>query len=137
MSSDPQEQSEVVIACNPGAIDPASRHSHVAIAQSIFSRETILEIRELPDGYAFRLPLETPMLYKSVEWIANERLCCPFFTFTLVVADQLWLELTGTPEVKQIIQTDVLRIIKTGSFPALDELEANYAAVTRATEAQS
>jgi hypothetical protein len=129
MSNNPQEQPEVLIACNPGAIDPAHRDSHVAVAQSIFNREVILEIKELPNGYAFRLPLETPMLYKTVEWIANERLCCPFFTFTLVVGDQLWLELTGTPEVRQIIQADVLQIIETDSFPTLGELEASYAAV--------
>ena len=125
-----QTEKRPVIACNPGAMDPAHRDSHVSITRSIFNRETVLEIRELANGYAFRLPPDTPMLYKTVEWIANERLCCPFFTFTLVVGEQLWLELTGAPEVRQIIQADVLNIIETGSFPSLEELEANYAAVT-------
>lgn len=123
---------EPVIACNPGAIDAGERDGHVAVAKSIFSASTILEIKELANGYSFRLPAETPMLYKTVEWIANERLCCSFFTFTLVVGDEFWLELSGSPEVKQLIQSDILTIIQTGVFPTIAELEAVYEAATTA-----
>lgn len=127
MQNNQQENAQPLIICNPGAIAPGEREAHVAASKAIFSPATILEIRELANGYGFRLPLETPMLYKAAEWIANERLCCPFFTFTLVVGEQLWLELSGTPEVKDVIQSDILAMVDTGDFPTL---EAAYTAAT-------
>lgn len=132
MSTNPNAQLEPVIVCNPGAIASADRDAHVGVAKDIFSSATILEIKELASGYGFRLPLETPMLHKVTQFIANERLCCPFFTFTLVVGEQLWLQLSGTPEVKALIKTDILSIIETGDFPSLDELQTTYDAVTGA-----
>lgn len=119
-----------IIACNPKAIDAANRDAHVAVSKSIFSSDTILEIKELTNGYGFRLPMETPMLYKVVEFVANERLCCPFFTFTLVIGEQFWLELSGGEGVKDAIESDILKIIQTGDFPTMETLEATYAAAT-------
>lgn len=124
-------QNDLVIACNPSAIDAANREAHIAVSESIFSAAIIQEIKELPDGYAFRLPLETPMLYKVTEFIANERLCCPFFNFKVVVSDQLWLELSGEAEVKQVIKTDILKIVETGEFPTLESLQESYDALTK------
>ena len=104
------------IVCNLSAIDPAQRDKHTDTARSIFNRT--LEIRELAAGYGFRLPLETPLLYRISEWIANERLCCPFFTFKMVVAGELWLELSGTDEVKRYIQSIIVNpISETGQLP--------------------
>ncbi len=128
MSNKPLEPSEEVIACNLGAIDPTNLDAHVVVAQDIFSSSTVLEIKELPQGYAFRLPLETPMLHKVINFIANERLCCPFFTFTLVVGAELWLELTGTDEVSEYIKSNLVAAIKTGAFPTVEELDAAYTA---------
>lgn len=130
--SNPQE--ETVIACNPRAIDPAQREAHMTSAESIFSASTVQEIKELADGYAFRLPLETPMLYKAVEFVANERLCCPFFTFTLVIGEQFWLELSGTLEVKDYIKSNIVNAIQTGIFPTVEALEAAYTASTESHE---
>ena len=127
--SDHQSQ-EQIIACNPGAIDAADREAHGVTAQAIFSASTVQEIKELSNGYGFRLLLETPMLLKVAQFVANERLCCPFFTFTLVVGEQFWLELSGTPEVKDLIRAEILPIIQTGEFPTMDELQANYDAIT-------
>ena len=122
--------SEPIIACNPRAIDAANRDAHVDLSKEIFAKSTVLEVKELANGYGFRMPLETPMLYKVTQFIANERLCCSFFTFTVIVNDQLWLELTGSGDVKTLIKTDILKIIDTGVFPGLDELQTTYDAVT-------
>jgi hypothetical protein len=135
MSNNQTVPAEQIIACNPGAIASADRDAHGALSRSIFSAETILEVKELANGYGFRLPLDTAMLHKVVSFIANERLCCPFFTFTLVVGEQLWLQLTGTPEVKDLIQSDILGIVQTGVFPTMDELQANYDTVTGSQKA--
>src|SRR5262245_29249312 len=99
MNTKQEQNAETVIACNMGAIDPTERSGHADTAENIFT--ATLNIKELADGYGFRLPLENQTLYKISEWIANERLCCPFFTFSMVVGnEQLWLHLTGTDEVK-------------------------------------
>src|SRR4026208_1229590 len=115
-----------VIACNPGAIAAADREAHVTLSKEIFSRATVQDVKELPDGYGFRLPMQTPMILKAAQYITNERLCCSFFTFTLVVNDELWLHLTGTPEVKEVIKIDILKIIDTGDFPGLEKLQTTY-----------
>jgi hypothetical protein len=128
MSHNEQERAESVIACNLRAIDPADLDAHVALAQDVFSPSTVLEIREVAKGYAFRLPLETAMLQKTSDFIANERLCCPFFTFTLVVGDALWLELSGSDEVKEYIKANLVQAVETGTFPMAEELEAAYTA---------
>lgn len=117
---------EPIIACNPSAINANDRPAHVDLSKEIFASSNLLEVKELANGYAFRMPLETPMILKLAQFIANERLCCNFFTFTVVVRDQLWLELTGSEEVKQIIRTDILKIVDTGIFPTVEELQATY-----------
>ncbi|MFN8421091.1 MAG: hypothetical protein U0528_17880 [Anaerolineae bacterium] len=124
------KQNDLIIACNPSAIDAADWDEHVALAKYLFSSSTIQEIKELPDGYAFRLPLEASMLYKIADYIDKERLCCPFFTFRMVVSDQLWLELSGSPEVKEVIQNDILQIVETGVLPSQESLQETYDALT-------
>jgi hypothetical protein len=131
MSNTQSEPFEPVIACNPTAIAPADRPTHVATAEEIFSASTVLAIKELAQGYAFRLPLSTAMLDKTFAYIANERLCCPFFTFTLVVGSELWLELSGTGEVKEYIKSNIVPMVQEGRFPTLEQLEAAYPASAR------
>ena len=102
------------IACNMGALAPDERETHMTNVETVF--KAVIATRELEDGYAFRLPLDAPMLHKTTEWMANERLCCPFFTFTLIVNEEFWLELTGPAEIKDelIGMIDTLR--EMGSF---------------------
>ncbi len=125
---------EPVIACNPGAIPTSDRPAHVDLSKEIFDSANLLEIKELDNGYSFRLPLETPMILKIASFIANEHLCCGFFTFTLTVSDQLWLQLTGSADVKQLIRTDILKIVDTGIFPTLEDLQAHYDTLTKTLE---
>jgi len=119
MSTQPDKQDSPVIACNFGAIDPAQRSQHMASADHIFA--SVIEIKETAKGYAFQLPLSPPMLYKTAEFINNERLCCSFFTFTLKVDQELWLELSGTSEVKAYIHDNIVSSVReTGMLsPAL------------------
>ena len=118
MSGTQNTPSEPVIACNPSAIAPAEREAHAAVSQEIFSKSTILAIKELANGYGFQLPLESAMLLKVAQFVANERLCCPFFTFSMVVDAELWLHLTGTDEVKGYIKTIIVDpLAATGNLP--------------------
>jgi len=123
-----------VIACNPKAIDSENRDDHEALANDIFSSTSVLEVKELSNGYGFRLPLETPMLHKVATFVANERLCCPFFTFTLVVGEQFWLELSGTQAVKDYIKSVIVTALEANNFQSFERLEAAYTAVTGSTK---
>ena len=64
--------------------------------------------RELADGLSIRFPARE---YEAVaEFVARERLCCPFVTFTLdVTPDQgpLMLRITGADGVKEFIPGEV------------------------------
>jgi hypothetical protein len=108
------------IACNFMAIAPEVREPHSRNVEQIFA--SVLNIRELADGYAFRLPLENAMLYQTVDFITNERLCCPFFTFTLVVGEELQLQLTGSAEVKAFIKQELVDPLQNnGTLPDIAE----------------
>jgi hypothetical protein len=110
-----QADEPIGLACNLGAIPKDERDIHVNRAEQLFAR--VIESKELPTGYAFRLPLDTQTLFDAAQWIANERLCCSFFTFTVVVNDQLWLELTGAESAKEELIAMARSIGATGTVP--------------------
>lgn len=95
-------------ACVMEAIEPGERRRHLDTAASLFG--SVREVRELPDGYAFRLPDEPGVLTKAAEFISLERLCCPFFGFGLAAEPErgaIWLRLTGREGVKEFIRAEV------------------------------
>ncbi len=94
--------------CDMGAIEPTQRKQHIATTVAVF--RTVEEIHELPNGYAFRLPNEATMLPQTAEFIMREKLCCPFFGFSVKVEPEggpLWLCLTGAEEIKPFIQAEI------------------------------
>jgi hypothetical protein len=100
--------SESPFACDMSAFDPSERKRHLAALQEVFG--AVAEIRELADGYAFRLPSETAWVLKAADFIANERRCCPFFGFALQLEPErgaLWLSLTGREGVKPFILAEI------------------------------
>jgi hypothetical protein len=95
-------------ACVMDAIEPSHRRQHLATARFVFA--AVNEVREVPNGYAFRLPNASEMLRKVGDFIALEQLCCPFFGFTLEVEREggaVWLELTGREGVKPFIRAEI------------------------------
>jgi hypothetical protein len=103
-----QPLKESPIACDMSAIEPGLRAGHVATGDRVFRAAE--EIREFPDGYAFRLPGESDVLLKAAEFISLERLCCPFLGFAIEVEPEggpVWLRLTGREGVKAFIREEV------------------------------
>ena len=101
------QQPDPVLACNMHAIPEEMRSLHETNAKQIFA--AAWEMRELPTGYAWQLPNETNLLQTIVAFISYERLCCPFFRFTLEVTPAqgpLWLRLTGGDGVKEFIEAE-------------------------------
>jgi hypothetical protein len=93
------------MVCDLSAIPAEQRAEHETFAAQLLF-ESVLELRELADGYALRFSADA---YTALaKFIANERLCCPFFSFVLEVTPQhgpLWLRLTGGDGVKELLRT--------------------------------
>jgi hypothetical protein len=109
-------------ACDMSAIEPDRRGEHIATIDELF--RAVEDIRELPNGYAFKLPNESNVLIKAAEFITLERLCCPFFGFVIKAEPEggaLWLSLTGRAGVKPFIVAEIgdhlnKSAIRPGSF---------------------
>jgi len=125
------------IICDLTAIPADVREQHVLNSPRIF--QAALEVRELPNGYAFRLPNEPGMWLALANFVEHERRCCPFWRFELTVEPQhgpLWLELTGAEGAKELLTTtlneqqgeDIFkRSIHTGGDSHLDQTVAQSA----------
>jgi hypothetical protein len=121
---------ESVLVCNYTAIPADQRENHVANATQIF--RTVAEVKELPRGYAFRLPNQDNQFLELAEFINFERLCCPFYHFKLEVEPKngdLWLSLEGGEGVKDMLakvlgghaKPEVLEQMFVGNNPAMKQ----------------
>ncbi len=102
-----QSVKESPFVCNMLALDAEGRRRHSAVTKQM--KAAVKEIKELTDGYAFRLPSEHSTILLTSEFIARERLCCPFFTFELAAEQEggpLWLRLRGREGVKDFIKAE-------------------------------
>jgi hypothetical protein len=89
------------------ALNAEERKRHLEVTKLM--RAITKETRELPDGYGFRFTSEQSSILLISEFIARERLCCPFFTFEMVVepeAGPLWMRLRGDEGVKEFIKAE-------------------------------
>jgi hypothetical protein len=99
---------EIPIACVLS--DPELAQRMAALEADVFV--AVRETRELEDGYAFRFPSDTGWLVQLATFIAEERRCCPFFTFELVCEPgegPIWLHLRGREGVKAFIEAQFMR----------------------------
>jgi len=97
---------ESPIACNLAVMDADQRKRHRHIAGHL--RSALQEIRELPDGYAFRLPAKECLA--AAEFVALERLCCPFLHFVLELEPEegpIWLRISGRGGVKEFLRVEL------------------------------
>lgn len=91
------------LACDFTAMDDEQRERYRALRRRL--GEDFQEARELEDGYAFRHSSGAGVLIALAEYVSLERLCCPFFDFTIEVRrDEVWLRMTGPEGAKQILE---------------------------------
>lgn len=110
---------QMTLACNLKAINKDDLKKHRENGKAVF--EAISEIREVISGYEFRLPADTETIQRAGAFIAREKLCCPFFEFTLYVRAEhgpVWMRLSGGKEVKQYLEENLL--------PQLEINQSNY-----------
>jgi len=95
-------------ACDRAALTPQARKRHFdELSPALRARK--LNIRELHHGFEFEFPNDTATFQLVSEWVAGERMCCPFFDIDMHVEREhgnLWLRLTGREGVKQFIRAE-------------------------------
>lgn len=99
---------ESPLACNMLALDAEGRKRHKVVSERM--RAAVKEVEGLPDGYAFRFPADQATILLVSEFIARERLCCPFLRFELIAEQEdgpLWLRLRGREGVKEFIEAEI------------------------------
>ena len=103
-----QPKKESPFACVMEAIKVEQRDTHIANARSLFNQ--VIEISDLSNGYSFSFNSEESILPHLAEFIELEKLCCPFFGFTIDVepeGGEISLRLTGREGVKEFIRAEI------------------------------
>jgi len=96
------------LACDRESLTPAQRKRHFDELGPAL-RAMKKSIRELPDGFEFEFPADPKTFQLVAEWVAGERVCCPFFDIGLRLEREggpLWLRLTGRNGVKEFIEVE-------------------------------
>lgn len=94
------------LACVPNAV-PADQQEHWVkeLAPKLYG--AVQEIKELPNGWAWRLPSTSEILLLVAQDLNIERLCCPFVNYTLEIEPNkgpFWLRMTGGEGVKEFLR---------------------------------
>jgi hypothetical protein len=95
----------LVLACNLEAINPTQPPRYDDLVARL--RSAMRNRVELPDGYAYALDPAKITLPEVSEWIAMERLCCPFLIFQLADAGEpARLTMRGPEGAKAILHAE-------------------------------
>jgi hypothetical protein len=93
------------LACTPQQVPLELRPQWVSLAKETYA--AVLEVKELKDGYAMRLPSDAETLVRTARYMSLDRLCCQFLRFEVSAepgVGPLWLRLTGAPGAKEAIR---------------------------------
>ncbi len=93
----------IPIACDLGSLSPEQLTRRSGLAKELGLGQARPE--ELADGYAFKLGADAATLAKAAEFVSLERLCCPFFNFSidLPAGGAVTLRITGRAGVKDFL----------------------------------
>jgi len=95
------------LVCNINALDAKQRRRINELVNMLKAK--IQEVKELSDGYALRLPADSELIGQAAEYTNLERLCCPFFEFSLKADRErgpVWIALRGRPGVKELAKIE-------------------------------
>jgi hypothetical protein len=103
-----REKRAVPLACNLAGLTAEQRERQRELLGQL--RADVKEVRELDNGYAFGHTPDRAVLLAIAEFVANERLCCPFFEFGITVerdGGPVWLRITGEGEAKRVLESEM------------------------------
>ncbi len=106
---------ETPFACSlEKSLTKEQREHKKQIAQKMESAR--IETKELANGYVFRFRPEAVSFAEIADWVATERVCCPFFDLAIDAEREngpLSLKITGRDGVKQFIRGE-FHVLKLG-----------------------
>jgi len=72
------------------------------------------ELKQLPDGYAFRLQSDQVTLGELGEWTGYVHRCCPFLDYEIAVQrdGSLWVTIKGGEAAKPFIRSEFARLFE-------------------------
>ena len=100
-------RSTVPLACNMDVFTPAQREAHIRNSTELI--QAIQSVQGVENGYELVFPNESEFITQIAEFIANERLCCPFLDFTLKVAsdkEPVSFILTGPSGTQEFLRAE-------------------------------
>ena len=106
MSDWPKAQSQM--ACDMSVLSPEQRDAHLTASRELFSK--VQAIKEVDDGYEFRIGDEPDVIVKVAEFVSLEKLCCPFLNFAINVEAEggpVTLRRTGREGVKDFVREEI------------------------------
>jgi hypothetical protein len=95
------------LACNMNVFTPIQREAHIQTTTKLI--RAVQSVQEVENGYEFLFPNRTEFISKIAEFIANERLCCPFLEFTLNVgshSEPISLSLNGPIGTQEFLRAE-------------------------------
>lgn len=106
------------LACDLSAIEDNELEEHKSNSTNVF--KSVEDWEELSHGYALQLPAETNLIEQAGAFISRERLCCPFFNFTLEVTPDhgpVWLKVTNKEQeqVKEFVEKNIIAQLESDS----------------------
>jgi hypothetical protein len=96
----------IPLACDMRAIPAAERGEHDRVTRLLVASAAV--IRESPNGYAFQLSADH--FVTASQFIARERLCCPFLQFALDVPagrGPISLRVSGPAGAQELIRAEL------------------------------
>ena len=101
----------IPIACDMSVFSPEERESHIKNTRQLY--QSVLSIREVENGYEFAFPGRSEFILGLGEFISNERLCCPFLKFNLLIPpadDPVTMTLSGPEGTKEFLREEFSEI---------------------------
>jgi len=99
--------SETPLACNMNVFTEVERALHIDGTRRLF--QAVQAVQEAANGFEFRLRGEGDVIRQIGEFIARERLCCPFLKFTLTIESDskpISLFLSGPQGTKDFLREE-------------------------------
>jgi len=102
------DRTEISLACDLSALTDEQWERHRELYHQL--RADVKEVKELEDGYAFRHSADGGVLLAIAQFVATERLCCPFFEFEISVGrggGPVWLRMSGEGGAKRVLEAEM------------------------------
>jgi hypothetical protein len=103
-----QHSSQTALVCDLTALNAEERERHQVVLEQL--QKLVQEVKDLPQGYTFRLVADTATLLFIAEFMMLESCCCPFLDLRLDIETEqgpAWLTLTGPEGVKEFLKAEL------------------------------